>query len=72
MSKPSILSSAVYDPVLSLARLIEDLAVRVAQWGLDSPTQEQRGELLCAATHIRVAAKHFLKANGRKAPEEPS
>jgi hypothetical protein len=65
-----------FDPVDSIVRLIHDMAKRIECWQLDDETDSKRGSLNAAASHIRLAAKHFLRANGRKIPggeeEKPS
>lgn len=62
----------VFDPVDSFVRLLHSIADHMAGWQLDRSTDSQRGSLTTAAVHVRQAAKHFLRANGRKVPEDPS
>jgi len=58
--------TSTYDAVGSLAKLIYDLAGRVACWQLDKHDDVHVGELQCAVEHIKLAAKHFLLANDRR------
>lgn len=57
-----------FDPVDSFAGFLYKVAHTMSEWRLDEKENVRgKGELLCAVAHVRLAAEHFLKANGRRA-----
>jgi hypothetical protein len=61
-----------FDPLTSYVRMLERVAQQITNWELKNPTENARGHLGSAALHIRLAAKHMLRAEGRPVPGEDS
>jgi hypothetical protein len=55
--------SQPWDPAQSFAKLISDIAKRIAEWHIPGATLAQIEHRQCAAEHARLAAKHFLLAH---------